>query len=109
MLDELAAQDIANAQAITPYAWLGLPVLSLEPLVGLSVARQRNALRYWLAPLTRLPDTDHWVGWETLRDAAPDALPLSAAYRGCAVSRLGAGVLRPTLWHRPPGTVESSR
>ncbi|KTB63690.1 tRNA(Ile)-lysidine synthetase [Pseudomonas viridiflava ICMP 13104] len=87
LLDELAMQDIASAHATTAFAWLGLPVLSLGPIAGLSAARQRNALRYWLAPLTRLPDTDHWAGWETLRDAAPDASPLwrladGALYRG---------------------------
>ncbi|KAA8711187.1 tRNA lysidine(34) synthetase TilS [Pseudomonas cannabina] len=111
LLDELAAQDIADAQATTPYAWLGLPVLNLEPLAGLSVARQRNALRYWLAPLTRLPDTDHWAGWDTLRDAAPDALPLwrlaeGTLYRAQSLLWwLPAGWERacsgPTLWHDP--------
>ncbi|UFI46341.1 tRNA lysidine(34) synthetase TilS [Pseudomonas savastanoi] len=76
LLDELAVQDLASAQATTPFAWLGLPVLRLGPLAALSAARQRNALRHWLAPLTRLPDTDHWAGWEALRDAAQDARPL---------------------------------
>lgn len=76
LLDELAQLDLASAQATTPFAWLGLPVLALKPLAELSAARQRNALRHWLAPLTRLPDTDHWAGWEALRDAAQDARPL---------------------------------
>ncbi|WP_206331518.1 ATP-binding protein, partial [Pseudomonas viridiflava] len=57
LLGELAEQDLAAAQATTPFAWLGLPVLAIGPLAGLSVTRQRNALRHWLAPLTRLPDT----------------------------------------------------
>ncbi|KOP55648.1 tRNA(Ile)-lysidine synthetase [Pseudomonas coronafaciens pv. porri] len=76
LLDELALLDLANAQATTAFAWLDLPVLGLKPLAGLSAARQRNALRHWLAPLTRLPDTDHWAGWVALRDAAQDARPL---------------------------------
>ncbi|MCV4274289.1 tRNA lysidine(34) synthetase TilS [Pseudomonas capsici] len=76
LLGELAEQDLANARPDTAFAWLGRPVLALEPLAGLSAARQRNALRHWLAPLTRLPDTDHWAGWETLRNAADDARPL---------------------------------
>ncbi len=76
LLDELAAQDVANAQATTPFAWLGLPVLNLGPIAWLSGARQRNVMRHWLAPLTRLPDSDHWAGWEALRDAAQDARPL---------------------------------
>ncbi|WP_024644400.1 tRNA lysidine(34) synthetase TilS [Pseudomonas syringae] len=111
LLDELAMQDIANAQAATAFAWLGLPVLSLGPIAGLSAARQRNALRYWLTPLTRLPDTDHWVGWETLRDAAPDASPLwrladGALHRGQnCIWWLPAGWEQvcsgPTRWHNP--------
>ncbi|GFM52262.1 tRNA(Ile)-lysidine synthase [Pseudomonas cichorii] len=76
LLGELAEQDLANARPDTAFAWLGRPVLALEPLAGLSAARQRNALRHWLAPLTRLPDTDHWAGWETLCNAADDARPL---------------------------------
>lgn len=76
LLGELAEQDLADAQATTPFAWLGLPVLAVQPLTGLSTTRQRNALRHWLAPLTRLPDTDHWAGWDTLRDAGQGAQPL---------------------------------
>ncbi len=76
LLGELAEQDLANARPDTAFVWLGRPVLALEPLAGLSAARQRNALRHWLAPLTRLPDTDHWAGWETLCNAADDARPL---------------------------------
>ncbi|RMV71604.1 tRNA-lysidine synthase [Pseudomonas caricapapayae] len=76
LLDELAVQDLVSAQVSTPFVWLDLPVLGLGPLTGLSAARQRNALRHWLAPLTRMPDTDHWAGWEALRDATHDARPL---------------------------------
>src|SRR5450830_1404468 len=36
----------------------------------------RNSLRHWLNPLTRLPDSDHWAGWHSLRDAKLDAQPL---------------------------------
>ncbi|EGH28298.1 tRNA(Ile)-lysidine synthetase, partial [Pseudomonas syringae pv. japonica str. M301072] len=52
LLDELALQDIANAQAATSFTWVGLPVLSLGPIAALSAARQRNALRHWLSPLS---------------------------------------------------------
>ncbi|WP_201003559.1 tRNA lysidine(34) synthetase TilS [Pseudomonas cichorii] len=75
LLGELAEQDLVSARPTTSFAWLGMPVLALGPLAGLSVARQRNALRHWLAPLTRLPDTDHWAGWETLCNAAEGARP----------------------------------
>jgi len=76
LLDELAVQDLALADTPASFSWLTLPSLSLAPLRELSEARQRNALRHWLAPLTRLPDNDHWAGWRNLRDAADDAMPL---------------------------------
>lgn len=76
LLGELAMQDLAPGSTPAPFAWLALPSLSLAPLLQLSDARQRNALRHWLAPLTRLPDIDHWAGWRSLREAADDAMPL---------------------------------
>lgn len=91
LLDELAQQDLQAGICATEFAWLGLSSLELAPLVGLSPARQRNALRHWLAAFSRLPDTDHWAGWETLRDARDDAQP---------VWRLGDGEL-----HRAGGRI----
>lgn len=76
MLGELAELDLAAARDAGAFPWLTPPSLALAPLLRLSPARQRNALRHWLEPLTGLPDTEHWVGWESLRDAAPDAAPL---------------------------------
>lgn len=76
LLGELAEVDLAAARAEHAHAWLGLPSLALAPLRGLSAARQRNLLRHWLAPLTRMPDSEHWAGWDNLRDAAVDAAPL---------------------------------
>lgn len=76
LLDELAEMDLANADTSSEFDWLGLPSLALAPLETLSMARQRNALSHWLAPLTRLPDSDHWSGWQTLRDAESDARPI---------------------------------
>ena len=84
LLDELAEIDLRKAHAPCRYQWLLMPKLSLLSLESLSPARQRNALRYWLADLTALPDSDHWAGWDALRDAAPDAAP---------VWRLAAGEL----------------
>ncbi len=75
LLDELAVQDLALAGTPTSFPWLTLPSLNLAPLRELSEARQRNALRHWLAPLTRLPDNDHWAGWRSMRDAADDGMP----------------------------------
>ena len=91
LLEELAQQDLQAGICATEFAWLGLPSLELAPLVGLSPARQRNALRHWLAAFSRLPDTDHWAGWEALRDARDDAQP---------VWRLGDGEL-----HRAGGRI----
>ncbi len=76
LLAELAQQDLAAADTGNPFPWLGLQSLALAPLLGLSDARQRNALRHWLAPLTALPDSEHWAGWRDLRDAGGDANPL---------------------------------
>ena len=75
VLDEVADADLRAARLSTPWPWLALPSLALAPLLDLSAARQRNALQYWLAPLTRLPDTAHWAGWLDLRDARADASP----------------------------------
>ncbi|MGV8917885.1 MAG: tRNA lysidine(34) synthetase TilS [Pseudomonas sp.] len=76
LLDELAVEDLAEADQPTEFDWLGLSSLAMAPLKKLSSARQRNALRHWLAPLTRLPDSEHWAGWESLRDASDDAQPI---------------------------------
>ena len=76
LLDELAEIDLRNAHIHRRYQWLAMPRLSLSSLESLSPVRQRNALRYWLADLTTLPDSDHWAGWDALRDAAPDAAPV---------------------------------
>jgi tRNA(Ile)-lysidine synthase len=76
LLDELAHIDLASANTANEFDWLGLPSLELAPLVRLSAARQRNALSHWLAALTRLPDSDHWSGWDDLRDATGDARPV---------------------------------
>ncbi|WP_017938814.1 tRNA lysidine(34) synthetase TilS [Zestomonas thermotolerans] len=76
LLDELAEQDLEAARSASPWPWLALPSLTLEPLARLSPARQRNALRRWLAAYTRMPDSAHWAGWQALRDAAADACPV---------------------------------
>ncbi|NJJ55698.1 MULTISPECIES: tRNA lysidine(34) synthetase TilS [unclassified Pseudomonas] len=76
LLGELACMDLQAADQPSRFPWLLLPSLALVPLRELSDARQRNALRHWLAPLTRLPDSDHWAGWYSLRDAKGDAQPL---------------------------------
>ncbi|MFS2200468.1 tRNA lysidine(34) synthetase TilS, partial [Pseudomonas sp. Pseusp3] len=76
LLDELAQIDLNQARTANEFDWLGLPSLELASLEKLSAARQRNALSHWLEPLTRLPDTDHWSGWEDLRDATGDACPV---------------------------------
>ena len=76
LLDELAQADLAAASSASAFPWLTLPSLALPPLLELSPARQRNALRHWLAGVTKLPDSYHWAGWENLRDAGVDASPV---------------------------------
>ncbi len=76
LLDELAVLDLQACDQPSAFPWLPLPSLAIAPLRELSDARQRNALRHWLNPLTRLPDSDHWAGWYSLRDAKADAQPI---------------------------------
>ncbi len=76
LLGELAELDLLAARGRAPFSWLALPSLDLQAVAGLNEARQRNLLRHWLAPLTRLPDSDHWAGWYDLRDAGVDATPI---------------------------------
>lgn len=76
LLDDLAQMDLLDASTDSPFEWLKLPSLELASLQKLSAARQRNALGHWLESLTGLPDTDHWSGWQDLRDAAGDARPV---------------------------------
>ncbi|MFJ7798837.1 tRNA lysidine(34) synthetase TilS [Pseudomonas sp. NPDC096950] len=76
LLDELALIDLGEACSRSDFDWLGLPSLELASLEKLSAARQRNALSHWLATRTRLPDSDHWSGWQDLRDATGDARPV---------------------------------
>ncbi|MBV4504993.1 tRNA lysidine(34) synthetase TilS [Pseudomonas sp. BW13M1] len=76
LLDELAASDLASACDNAPLPWLELDSLRFEALTALSLARQRNALQFWLSQRTRLPDSRHWAGWNDLRDAAADACPV---------------------------------
>lgn len=76
LLDELAQIDLVEAGSCSNFDWLGLQSLNLAVLEKLSAARQRNVLSYWLKTRTRLPDSDHWSGWEDLRDATGDASPI---------------------------------
>ncbi|WP_417312724.1 tRNA lysidine(34) synthetase TilS [Ectopseudomonas khazarica] len=76
LLGELARMDLQAARGEPLFPWLALPSLELSLVTQLSDARQRNLLRHWLAPLSRMPDSDHWAGWRDLRDAAGDASPV---------------------------------
>ncbi|MEY9332880.1 tRNA(Ile)-lysidine synthase [Pseudomonas protegens] len=76
LLDELALMDLDAARGASVWPWLDLPSLALAPLQSLSGARQRNALSHWLSRFGRLPDTDHWRGWDSLRDAGAEGRPV---------------------------------
>ena len=76
LLSELAEQDLQAAVSPSAFDWLGVPSLELAPLARMSPARQRNALRHWLNAFSPMPDTEHWAGWETLRDAREGAQPI---------------------------------
>lgn len=103
LLEELAAVDLAAASTPGAFPWLPLPSLALAPVQAMSEARQRNALRAWLAPLTRLPDTDHWAGWVAFRDAAQDATPIWALTDGSLCRGAGRAWWLAGPWlHVPP-------
>ena len=82
LLEELAATDLRHNQSQPSQPWLTLPCLDLTGLRELSVPRQKNLLRYWLAPFTLLPDSAHWAGWQALRDAQQDAQPIWRLHNG---------------------------
>lgn len=118
LLDELARQDLAHADSPNAFSWLELPSLPLAPLKELSDARQRNAVRHWLAALTRLPDSEHWAGWSTLRDARAGSQPIWCLTDGemhrtddriwwLPTARLQASDAI-TLWHDPRQTLKLS-
>ena len=82
LLDELAAEDLQRAQLEPVLDWLNVPCLNMDSLRELSLVRQKNLLRYWLTPFTLLPDSAHWISWETLRDAQADAQPIWRLHNG---------------------------
>lgn len=82
LLDELAELDLQSAQAVAQLPWLLLPCLNLSFIRGLTLARQKNLLRYWLAVFTLPPDSAHWQSWQTLRDAKIDANPVWRLQQG---------------------------
>jgi len=103
LLGELARLDLRQAQVgERAFAWVPLPSLVLAPLQGLSESRQRNALRAWLAPLTRQPDSAHWAGWQALRGGGEAGDPLWCLEGGSV--RRGAGRIWwvPETWDREP-------
>ncbi|WP_038436466.1 tRNA lysidine(34) synthetase TilS [Pseudomonas brassicacearum] len=107
LLDDLARIDLAGATNPGAFDWLGLRSLELAPLQALSPARQRNAMSHWLASMTTLPDSDHWSGWDSLRDAKGDAHPIWRLAGG-ELHRAGGRVWwLSDHWLRPaPGAVQ---
>lgn len=107
LLDDLARIDLAGAATPGAFDWLGLPSLELAPLQALSPARQRNALSHWLASMTTLPDSDHWAGWDSLRDAGGDAQPVWRLAGGELHRAGGRAWWLSDRWLRSaPGTVQ---
>lgn len=77
LLDERAEQDLATVATPLTDAWLaGWPSLDVDALLGLSPARQRNLLRYWLAAQgALLPVTRRLDAWLSQLAAAEDGQP----------------------------------
>lgn len=76
LLNELAQQDLLEAQTNSLYHWLNIPSLLITPLKNLSAARQKNALSFWLSNHTLQPSTQHWHGWFDLINAKETATPI---------------------------------
>jgi len=102
LLEELAESDLASAQTRSPWPWLKLPSLELAPLLALSAARQRLALRHFLAPLTWLPDSRHFAGWQALKTATHDANPIWKLQNGELHRAAGRLWWLSGNWLKPP-------
>lgn len=76
LLAELALQDLQQVQTNMRTGNLELPALQLDLVRQLSLARQKNMLRHWLADKGRAADTAHWQGWQDLLNAARGSEPL---------------------------------
>lgn len=101
LLNELAAQDLQQAHIEPVLDWLALPSLNLDVLRDLTLVRQKNLLRYWLAPFTLLPDSAHWASWATLRDAQTDAQPLWRLHSGALVRSQNRVYWLADFWLQP--------
>ncbi|MEZ1316184.1 tRNA lysidine(34) synthetase TilS [Pseudomonas fluorescens] len=106
LLDDLAQLDLTQARVAGQFDWMGVPSLELACLTSLSDARQRNAVSHWLAPLTRLPDSDHWSGWIDLRDATGDARPVWRLANGELHRSAGRIWWLSGAWLRSPSAVD---
>lgn len=105
LLEELAEMDLLATRGVCAFPWLPLPSLDLSAVTAQAMRVQRNLLR-WLAPLSRMPDSD-WVGWCDLRDAATDAAPIwkltdgelhvPMVFGGSVVSGCGRSIPRSSL------------
>lgn len=77
LMDELAQADLRAAAVPPDDPWLrAWPSLLLAPVLGLTQARQRNLLRFWLREQDVLmPDQRHLEQWLLQLAAAGDAQP----------------------------------
>ena len=98
LLDELAELDLNQAQVVSHLPWLLLPSLDLCIIRGLTLARQKNLLRYWLAAFTLPPDAAHWQSWQTLRDAKEDANPIWRLQQGALLRSQNTLYWLPEQW-----------
>ncbi|WP_341706565.1 tRNA lysidine(34) synthetase TilS [Halopseudomonas sp.] len=77
LLDELALNDLQAAAVRLEDPWLQVwPSLLLAPVLELSLARQRNLLRFWLRQQgVLMPDQRHLDQWLQQLAASSDAQP----------------------------------
>lgn len=105
LLADLARLDLQPALAKSEPSWLTIPVLHLEPLLCLRRDRQINALRFWLADKTLLPDERHWAGWDDLCRAGADAQPQWQLHGGVLLRSAGLLYWLAQDWLQQPPPV----
>lgn len=106
LLDELAQLDLERAQIARRLSWLALPSLDLHVIRNLSLARQKNLLRYWFAAFTLPPDSAHWHSWQTLRDAKVDAKPIWRLQQGAVLRSQNSLYWLPEEWLQEPSVLQ---
>lgn len=102
LLGELARQDLEPVQVVSRQAGLCLEGLCIDGVLQLSVIRQKNLLRHWLADKGRAVDAAHWQGWQDLLHASADAEPVWPLEKGALLRFRQQVFWLPDDWLQEP-------